>query len=638
MLRLTGLRLDRGTRTLYRDVNVSASDGERIGLVGANGCGKSSLLAAILGRLAIDDGSIEASPPDRIGWIDQDIEADGGACAIDFVLSGHAALMRAHAELRAAPASAGGETGEDQDLRIASAHAHLAELDEGAIRARAMAILDGLGLASHQAHAPLSELSGGQRNRLALARVLLQPADLLLLDEPTNHLDLDSIVWLENWLRRQGATVIVVSHDREFLDRCAGTIWQVASETIVRYSGNYSAFEAVWLDRQRQLGAQLRRQQQTIAHLQRFIDRFRAKPTKARQAQSRIKMLERMEKLEPMREEREWRFRFFDPLRLPAHLVDGEGLRLGYPDKIVLDGVQVSVRAGDRIGVLGVNGAGKSTLVKAIIGELPAMQGELRRSPGTSIGYFAQHQLEDLDPAETPLQLLRSIAPDTREQELRDFLGGFRFGAELVALPTGRMSGGERARCALALLVWRRPNLLVLDEPTNHLDMATREALTVALSRFDGALLVVSHDRHLLRATTEQLWLVDQAAVRPFDGDLDDYSAWVIQRRRVQVGPESGAAAPLRRSEQRRLAAGERERLAKARRPLQTRLSAIEQRMQSVTEEIRQLDGHLANEAFYTGDPDVVGEALKRRAQLDSTLHALEMHWLELQSQLDAIA
>jgi len=634
MLRLTGLRLDRGARTLYRDVNVSAADGERVGLVGANGCGKSSLIAAILGRVAIDDGSVEAPPQDRIGWIDQDIVAEG-ACAIDFVLSGHSALMQAHAQVREALDC---EAGESKDLQIASAHAHLAELDEGAIRARAMAILDGLGLSASEARAPLVELSGGQRNRLALARVLLQPADLLLLDEPTNHLDLDSIVWLENWLRRLNATVIVVSHDREFLDRCVGTIWQVASETIVRYAGNYSAFETTWLTRQRQLGAQLRRQQQTIAHLQSFIDRFRAKPTKARQAQSRIKMLERIEKLEPMREEREWRFQFFDPLRLPAHLVEGEGLRLGYADKVVLNEVQVSVRAGDRIGVLGVNGAGKSTLVKAIVGELPAIQGELRRSAGTMIGYFAQHQLEDLDPAETPLQLLRRIAPDAREQELRDFLGGFRFGAELVALPVGRMSGGERARCALALLVWRKPNLLVLDEPTNHLDMATREALTVALSCFEGALLVVSHDRHLLRATAEQLWLVDQAGVRPFDGDLDDYSAWVIERRRVPSSPETADAVPLRRSEQRRLAAGERERLAKARRPLQNRLAAIEQRIQSLTDEIRELDGRLATEEFYTGDPDSVGQALKRRAQLDDALHTLEAHWLELQSQIDAIA
>jgi ATP-binding cassette subfamily F protein 3 len=632
MLRLSGLRLDRGARTLYRDVSITASDAERVGLVGANGCGKSSLLGAILGRVAIDSGSIDAPPPARIATIDQDIEATSDR-AIDFVMSGHAPLMKAREDLQSALQ---GDGHDGQDLRIAHAHAHLAELNEGAIAAQAMAILNGLGVSQAQAEGTLSELSGGQRNRVALARVLLQPADLLLLDEPTNHLDLDSIVWLENWLRRQQATVILVSHDREFLDRCTDAIWHVADQGICRYAGNYSAFESAWLDKQRQLDARVRRQQRTVAHLTHFIDRFRAKATKARQAQSRLKMLERMEKLEPVREQREWRFRFLEPLRLPAHLVDAEQIQLGYPGKVVLGNVQFSVRAGDRIGVLGVNGAGKSTLVKAIVGELPAAAGELRRSPGTSIGYFAQHQLEDLDPSETPLELLRRSAPDAREQELRDFLGSFRFGADLVSLPVGRLSGGERARCALAMLVWRRPNLLVMDEPTNHLDMPTREALTVALSSFEGALIVVSHDRHLLRATTDQLWLVQEAHLQAFDGDLDDYAAWVIERRRAQLRPAPAAAE--RRNEQRRQAAGERERLARARRPLQTRLEAVEQGLQSVSDEMKELDARLASEAFYTGDPDSVSEALKRRGQLDHALQTLEAQWLELQSQLDAIA
>jgi len=633
MLRLSGLRLDRGARTLYRDVDAIAPPGERLGLVGANGSGKSSLLGAILGRVALDAGSIEAPPLERIAWIDQDIEATDER-AIDFVMSGHTPLVKARAELQSALQSG---PGEDHDLRLASAHAHLAELNESAIAAEAMAILSGLGLSQTQVQGRVSELSGGQRNRLALARVLLQPAQLMLLDEPTNHLDLDSIVWLENWLRRQEATVVVVSHDREFLDRCTDAIWHIADQSISRYAGNYSAFESAWLDKQRQADAQARRQQRTIAHLNRFIDRFRAKATKARQAQSRLKMLERLEHLEPVRAQREWRFEFFDPLRLPTHLVEGEDLQLGYPNKVVLEDVRFSVRAGDRIGVLGVNGAGKSTMVKAIVGELSPDAGELRRSPGTVIGYFAQHQLDDLDPTESPLQLLRRIAPDAREQELRDFLGSFRFGAELAAAPVGRLSGGERARCALALLAWRRPNLLVMDEPTNHLDMPTREALTVALSSFEGALIVVSHDRHLLRATTDQLWLVHEAGVQPFDGDLDDYAAWVIERRRDESRPAGASGEPRRRSEQRRQAAGERERLAKARRPLQTRLGDIEQRLKTLGAEMKELDARLASEAFYSGDPAAVSEVLKRRAQLDHTLQTLEAQWLELQSQLDAI-
>jgi ATP-binding cassette subfamily F protein 3 len=629
MLRLSGLRVDRGARALYRGVDLTARDGERVGLVGANGSGKSSLLAAMLGLAPIDSGSIDAPAPERIGWIDQDIDPGGGR-AIDFVMSGHAPLQTSRAELESA-------LQHGDELRIAHAHAHLAELNEGAIAAEAMAILSGLGLSQSAMQGTVSELSGGQRNRLALARVLLQPAELLLLDEPTNHLDLDSIVWLENWLRRQKATVIVISHDREFLDRCTETIWHVADQTIERYAGNYSAFESAWLERQRQRDARVRGQQRTVAHLKGFIERFRAKATKARQAQSRMKMLERMEQLEPVREQREWRFRFLEPARLPEHLVDGEQLQLGYPHRVVLEQVRFSIRAGDRIGVLGVNGAGKSTLVKAIVGELAPAAGELRRSPGTAIGYFAQHQLEDLDPAESPLEVLRRIAPDAREQELRNFLGSFQFGAELAAAPVGRLSGGERARCALALLVWGRPNLLVMDEPTNHLDMPTREALTVALSSFGGALVVVSHDRHLLRATTDQLWLVHEARLQPFDGDLDDYAAWVIERRRPQARPEAAASQPMRPGEQRRQAAGARERLARARRPLQARLDALDRQMQSVSEEMKELDARLASEAFYTGDPDAVSQTLKRRGQLEQAMGALEGQWLLLQSQLDAI-
>jgi len=318
--------------------------------------------------------------------------------------------------------------------------------------------------------------------------------------------------------------------------------------------------------------------------------------------------------------------------------VDGEDLQLGYADKVVLDGVRLSVRAGDRIGVLGVNGAGKSTLVKALIGELQPFAGQLSRSSGTAIGYFAQHQLEDLDPAESPLELLRRIAPEPREQELRNFLGTFRFGAELAGAPVGRLSGGERARCALALLAWRRPNLLVLDEPTNHLDMPTREALTVALSTFEGALIVVSHDRHLLRATTDQLWLIDHGRRQLYDGDLDDYATWVVDRRRMPSRSEADAGAPRRPGDQRRLAAGERERLASARRPLRARLQAIEQRLQAVGQEMKELDARLASEAFYSGDPEAVSQALKRRGQLDHTLQSLEAQWFDLQSQIDAIA
>jgi ATP-binding cassette subfamily F protein 3 len=629
MLRLSGLRIDRGTRTLCRDVTVAAADAERVGLVGANGCGKTTLLGAILGRVELDAGSIEAPASDRIACIAQEIEA-GPDRAIDFVMAGHLPLVRARAELERALAG-------EADLDIAHAHAHLAELNEGAIAARAMTVLHGLGFTAADADRPAMQLSGGQRNRLALARVLLQPADLLLLDEPTNHLDLDSIVWLESWLKRQQATVIVVSHDREFLDRCTETTWLLADQCLRRFAGNYSAFEMLWLEQRRHLDAQVRRQERTVAHLTQFIDRFRAKATKARQAQSRLKMLERLERLEPIREQREWRFEFLEPLRLPEHLLDAQDLVLGYPGRTILSQVRFSVRAGDRIGILGVNGAGKSTLVKAIVGDLEAAAGAIRRSPGLAIGYFAQHQLEELDPAVSPLEQLRAIAPDRREQDLRDFLGGYRFGADLVAAPLGRLSGGERARCALALLAWRRPNLLVMDEPTNHLDMATREALTLAMSSFGGALLVVSHDRHLLRASTDQLWLVNLGRLQDFDGDLDDYASWVLDQRRSQPGTDAIATDLLPRGEQRRQAAAERERLARARRPLQQRLVALEQRVHVATEELKALDAQLADESFYRADQDVVAASLRRRGSLQREVQELEEQWFELQSQLERI-
>jgi ATP-binding cassette subfamily F protein 3 len=479
------------------------------------------------------------------------------------------------------------------------------------------------------------ELSGGQRNRLALARVLLQPAELLLLDEPTNHLDLDSIVWLESWLRRQPATVIVVSHDREFLDRCTGTTWAIEDQSLRRFAGNYSAYELQWLEQRRHQEAQVRRQQRTVAHLTSFVERFRAKATKARQAQSRLKMLERMEHLEPVRQAQEWRFEFLKPARLPEHLVDAEALTLGYGAQPVLQSIRFSIRAGDRVGVLGVNGAGKSTLVKAIVGDLAAAGGEIRRSPGTAIGYFAQHQLDELDPRRSPLDELRAIAPERGEQDLRDFLGAYRFGSELVHSPVGRLSGGERARLALALLAWRRPNLLVMDEPSNHLDMETREALTVALSSFEGALLVVSHDRHLLRATTDELWLVHGGGLAAFDGDLDDYANWVMEDRRSVARGEQQAGPAPNRSEQRRQAAAERKRVEQARRPIQKKLDLLEQRVARTTQDLQALDTQLADEAFYRSDPELVSKSLRRRAGLQSDIEALEQQWFDLQTQLE---
>jgi ATP-binding cassette subfamily F protein 3 len=633
-MRLIDVAAARGVRTLYKNVSLTAPPGERIGLTGANGSGKSTLFAMLLGELSPESGRIESPPAARIAHVAQDIEATGES-SLDYVLAGHTPLAAARAELAAAEAA-------HDDLRLSHAHAQLVELNEGAVAAQAAAVLAGLGFAQADLARTVAEFSGGWRNRLALARALMRPADLLLLDEPTNHLDLDSVIWLEAWLKRQPATALIISHDREFLDRCTNVTWHIADGTIRRHAGNYSSFELAWAEQQRQQDAAAKAYARTAAHLQGFVDRFRAKATKARQAQSRIRMLERLVAVEPARAGRDWRFEFPEPRKLPERLLDAEDLRLAYGPRTILDGVNFLIRSGDRIGVLGVNGAGKSTLVKSIAGDLVPAAGELRRGNGLEIGYFAQHQLDQLRPEESPLDHLRRLAaatePQAREQELRNFLGQFRFGGDLVTSPVGPMSGGEKARCALALLAWRRPNLLLLDEPTNHLDMETREALTMALSSYGGALLLVSHDRHLLRAATDQLWLVHDGRVAPFDGDLDEYAALVLASRRMAKDrDERPAGEAASRRDERREAARMRQRLADARRPVQQKIGRLEDEIARLSTELRDLDGRLARPEFYNGGADEVAAALKSRGALAERLEQLESRWLALHGELEAI-
>lgn len=640
MLRLLNLALMRGTRLLYAHANLIASPGERIGLVGPNGCGKSTLFAAILGDLAPEDGELETPPHERIAHVAQSFTVEDISC-IDCVLSGHAPLMNAKAALKRAEASG-------DEMALAAAHSELAEVNEGAVVAQAKAILAGLGFAEADSCRKVHDFSGGWRNRIQLARALMRPADLLLLDEPTNHLDIDSLIWLENWLRRVEATVIIISHDREFLDRAVNTIWSVEDGTICRYAGNYSQFELARIEKLRAQESARRAYETQAAHLTSFIERFRAKATKARQAQSRIKMLEKLQAVEPVRAKREWRFNFLKPLRLPEHLVDGENLKIGYGDKVVLSGVSFSIRSGERIGILGVNGAGKSTLVKAIVGELTPMSGELRRGQGLEIGYFAQHQLDQLRMDETPLEHLRHLAPDAREQELRDFLGTYRFSGDFAEAKVAPMSGGEKARLALALIAWKKPNLLVLDEPTNHLDMETREALTMALSTYEGAVLLVSHDRHLLRAVTDELWLVHEGRKEVFEGDLDDYAKIVLDHRRVTAAKARAEhqadkaarneAQPVNNKEARRLAAQERARIAELRKPLKKELEKVEREMNALSEKLKALDTQLADPAFYNGaDQGKVAQTLREHGELAPKVEALEMHWLELSEKIEAL-
>lgn len=632
MLRLNHISIVRGTRTLYDNVNLVASDGERIALVGENGCGKSSLFAAILGELSPETGTIDV--PELVSEVAQSVE-ETDRVALDYILEGHVPLQAAKREL--ADAQASGE-----DMRVAAAAAHLAELNEGGIKARAMAVMNGLGFAAGDELRLVKEFSGGWRNRLALTRCLINPAQLLLLDEPTNHLDIDSLIWLEAWLKRLDCTVIIISHDREFLDRAVQTTWAVEDGTINRYAGNYSFYEMQRVQNLRLQEANRKAYERTAAHLKSYIERFRYKATKARQAQSRIKMLERLEVVEPVRSATSWRFSFSDPERMPTQLVTLEDVSAGYGEHVVLKDINLCVRSGERIGVLGVNGAGKSTFIKTLVGKLAPLSGTVRNGQGLQIGYFAQHQLEALDPTETPLEVFKRKAPLVREQQLRDHLGKFRFSGEKVDTKIGVLSGGEKARLALSLIVWDKPNLIVLDEPTNHLDMATREALTVALSSFEGSLMLVSHDRHLLRSVCDKLLLVHDGAVSVYEGDLDDYAAFVLEHRKLlqasDKAPEKTAAdVGINRREQRRLEAQERNRIAALKKPLLAKLSRVEKELEQVNNELSELDAKLADTAWYgAAGPAEVADVTRRRGEAAVRLEALEAEWLEISEEIEA--
>lgn len=636
MLRLNDVTIARGTRILYEHATAVADAADRVGLVGENGCGKSSLFAAILGELAPEAGTIDAPPLERISHVAQSVvETDEEALA--YVLSGHAPLMAAKKEAEEAA-----ESGDA--MREAAALAQLAEVNEGAVRAQALTIMGGLGFLPADATALVKSFSGGWRNRLALARALMRPADLLLLDEPTNHLDMDSLIWLEAWLKRVHCTVIIISHDREFLDRATNTTWAIENGKLERYGGNYSFYETQRIEKMRLQDAAAKAYERQASHLAAFIERFRYKATKARQAQSRIKMLDKLQAVEPVRARREWRFEFPVPERTPEHLIDIEHLTLGYGEHVVLKDVTLTIRSGDRVGVLGVNGAGKSTLIKAIAGTLEPMSGTLRRGQGLVIGYFAQHQLEQLDLESTPLEVFKHKAPMVREQELRDWLGRFRFSGDFADTKIRTFSGGEKARLALALIAWDKPNLLVLDEPTNHLDMATREALTMALSQFEGALLLVSHDRHLLRSTCDSLILVHDGSCGAYDGDLDDYAALVLEHRKsVLEADRQSRAVPqaepqVNRREERRQAAQERAQKAALKKPLLKKLADLEKRMNEGNAKLAELDAKIADSGWYaSAAPEEVQTVMKERGLLADEVAKIEEEWLTVSEEIEAI-
>jgi ATP-binding cassette subfamily F protein 3 len=648
MITLRGVTLQRGAKRLLEGVNLTVFAGQKVGIVGANGSGKSSLLALLLGDLHCEAGDVDVQPGLTIAQVAQETPASTDA-ALDYVLEGDSELREIEAAISAAErhdaAARDPDVGAEDRSGMAHGAGHLGELHErlaaiggyGA-RARAAQILHGLGFSQPDLVRPVAEFSGGWRMRLNLAQALMTRSDLLLLDEPTNHLDLDAVLWLEEWLSRYGGTLLLISHDREFLDNTTGYICHIDSRTLKLYKGNYSEFEGQRAAALQMQQAAYDKQQREIAHLQLFVDRFRAKATKARQAQSRLKALERLERIVAVRAASPVSFRFREPVHAPQILLTLEELDAGHSGVPVLRGVDLTLRAGARVGLLGANGAGKSTLVRTLAGELSPLAGERRAGKGLEVGYFAQHQLEQLRPEDSPLQHLARLDRRTREQELRDYLGGFNFGGEMADAPVGRFSGGEKSRLILALVIWRRPNLLLLDEPTNHLDLDTREALTIALQEFEGAVVLVSHDRHLLRATAEDFLILGGGRAEPFDGDLEDYRGWLAGRRETQTAtPGRTADAPVDRKRQRRLEAEARNQLSAQRRPIEQRVQGLEAEMAQLSVEKGKLETLLADPNLYAEpDREKVRLCLLEQGRISGRLEALEAAWLELQQQLEA--
>ena len=654
MIRLQQLSLMRGTKPLFENTDLTLNPGDKIGLIGANGAGKSTLFGMLRDELHPDQGSIDFPRSWRVAYVAQETPALERP-AVEYAIDGDTTLRKLEKELAEVEAMA------DQEAaghRMGELYGLLADADAYTVRSRGEQLLAGLGFSQDQMMQPVSSFSGGWRMRLNLAQALMCPSDLLLLDEPTNHLDLDAIIWLEDWLKRYPGTLIVISHDRDFLDGVVNVIVHIDERKLKRYSGNYSSFE-------RQRAAQivlaqgmLEKQQRKQAHLQSYIDRFKAQATKARQAQSRIKALARMEEIAPLRAAAEFSFDFREPLRAPNPLLTLDDVAIGYRseegnEKQIASAINFSLQTGQRIGLLGVNGAGKSTFIKTIAGELQALHGDANFGKGLAIGYFAQHQLEMLRDDESPLWHLVRIAPTVREQELRNFLGSFNFPGTMVTSPIGPFSGGEKARLALALIVWQRPNLLLLDEPTNHLDLETREALTDALAQFEGTLMLVSHDRHLLRATTDQFLIVADGALTEFDGDLDDYKDWLFKTKlatkmEALSNPASAtapiaAAAPvttkIAKATAPKIKAATPAQATAQRKPIEARIKRLEEQMSRLTEQKSILDARLADATLYEPSQKTELKSIQEEhASCCKSLETLEAEWLEQQEALEQLA
>jgi ATP-binding cassette subfamily F protein 3 len=629
MLALTNIAIRRGRKVLIEGANLQIHAGQRMGVIGANGSGKSSLFAMLLGELEPDDGELALDPRYEIAHVAQESPRGQGS-AVDYVMDGDTELRQVQAEI------AEGEASEDApDLH--HLYERMEAIDGFTAESRASRLLHGLGFAATDYGNAVESFSGGWRMRLNLARALMCRSDVLLLDEPTNHLDLPAILWLERWLKRYEGILLVISHDRDFLDQVCTRIAHIEHNAISLYTGNYSQFEKQRAEQLAQQQAMHVRQQKQIKHMQSFVDRFRYKASKAKQAQSRIKMLERMEQIAPAHVDSPFRFRFLEPKKQPQHLLGLTDATVGYDDLVVLKDFDLNLLAGDRIGLLGVNGAGKSTLVKALSTGSTLLEGERVLSKDTRIGYFAQHQLDLLRPESSPIDHLRDIAPDDREQDHRNFLGRFGFSGERIFEPVAPFSGGEKARLVLALMIRQGPNLLLLDEPTNHLDLEMRQALSVALIEYTGALVVISHDRHLLRSVCDELLIVHDGIVDRFDRSLDDYQAWLREQEEKPQQLESdrtdGPKKSVNKKQQRREQAEERQRL----KPLHDKVREVEKALATDRSRLAELEERLADETIYSDSDraDELKQLMKDQAAAKSSIESLEWKWLEASEALE---
>jgi len=629
MIGLNEVSLQRGHKPLLEKANLLVHAGQRVGVIGANGTGKSSLFQLFLGLLHVDHGDVVLPKQLRISHMAQEV-AHSDRTALDYVLDGDTELRATEAVIEAAHAK-------EDNTALAHAFDKLDAIDAHTAPSRAQQLLTGLGFGSEDHQRGVSEFSGGWRIRLNLAQALMCPADLMLLDEPTNHLDLDATVWLEQWLLRYQGTLLLISHDRDFLDSVATHIARLHNHQINYYKGNYSAYERQHAERMAQQQANYEKQQAERAHLQKYVDRFKAQATKAKQAQSRIKALARMEDIAPAHIDSPFHFVFSEPPKPSNPLLYLEKASLGYEDKEILSGVGISITPDSRIGLLGPNGAGKSTLIKTLVGDLSLRNGTRHASDNLQVGYFAQHQLEALDLSASPITHIQRLSPRVSEQTIRNFLGGFNFHGDVAAGSPEKFSGGEKARLALAIVVWERPNLLIMDEPTNHLDLEMCHALTMALQSFSGAMILVSHDRHLLRNSVDEFLLVADGKVEPFDGDLDEYQQWLLKSKQDNSASKKSNdsdAPKVDRKEQRRQAAEQRKQLQ----PLKKKVSKIETAIEKNETELSGIEEKLLDTTLYeAANKAELQQIMQRQGELKQHNEELEEQWMELHEELEAL-